>query len=469
MKSFSFFKGLSWLILLNALVKPLWIFFIDRQVQVSAGNEAYGKYFAVLNLSYVFLFLADAGLSNLLNQRVGSRQHVNTLQLVRLKGVLILIYATICIFIGWLTHITQWTFLLYVILIQSLGSVFLFLRSFITAHQYFLADAVFSVIDKLLMLVICGSIIYTSFFGKMDLVRFLQIQAICTTIAVAVAARFLWKIHGTAKADKMRMEGIIPMVIPFSLIIFLMSVHNRLDGFLLERLHFHGAQEAGIYAAAYRLLDAGNMVGYLTAFFLVPFVARHQQKAPIVQHAVLVARHGLLIFAAGLLPFVIVFAPWIQQMLYHSQDPYSSNVIRLCIVSLPGYFLVHVYGSVLTATAQLNRFISILLISVALNTGLNLLLIPVYGASGACIAAIISEYFCGFATCVIASKRCRIAVNVRSVLVYLLSTALVTVLFYFGPVAITNVWIILVIAVLICLALLAAQLGLLRKYFVSLR
>ena len=72
MKSLSFFKGLSWLIVLNLLVKPVWIFFIDRQVQNIVGHELYGKYFALLNLSYVLYFLSDAGLSSMLNQRMAS-------------------------------------------------------------------------------------------------------------------------------------------------------------------------------------------------------------------------------------------------------------------------------------------------------------------------------------------------------------------------------------------------------------
>jgi O-antigen/teichoic acid export membrane protein len=469
MKPFSFFKGLSWLILLNALVKPAWIFFIDRQLQVLAGNEAYGKYFAVLNLSYVLLFIADAGLSSLLNQRIGSQQPVNTLQLVRLKSILILIYITVCIFVGWLTHITQWQFLIYVVIIQSLSSVFVFLRSFITAHQYFVADAIFSIIDKLLMLLLCGSIMYTSFFGSMSLMLFLQIQTICTSIAVMLAGMFLLQKRINVQKRPIRMEGLVSMILPFSLIIFLMSVHNRLDGFLLERLHYDGARETGVYAAAYRLLDAANMIGYLTALFLVPFIARQQKDKAVVQEAVLTARHGLLIFVAGLVPFVLVCAPWIQQHLYHSSDPYISNVIRLCMASLPAYFLIHIYGSVLTATAQLTQFIRILLISVAINTGLNLLLIPTYGATGSCVAALLSEYFCGLATCILASRHCRIAIHLQSVLVYLLSAGLVTLLFYFGPAAITNVWIILVIAVCVCLMLLAALLGLLKKYFVSLR
>ena len=40
MKSLPFFKGLSWLILLNLLVKPAWIFLVDREVQNIVGHEA---------------------------------------------------------------------------------------------------------------------------------------------------------------------------------------------------------------------------------------------------------------------------------------------------------------------------------------------------------------------------------------------------------------------------------------------
>ena len=43
----------------------------------------------------------------------------------------------------------------------------------------------------------------------------------------------------------------------------------------LRRLHEDGAAEAGIYAAGFRLLDAFNMVGFLMAGFLLPFISRH--------------------------------------------------------------------------------------------------------------------------------------------------------------------------------------------------
>ena len=183
MKPLSFFKGLSWLLLLNLLIKPVWIFFIDRQVQNVVGNEAYGRYFAVLNLSYVLFFLADAGLSNMLNQRVAQRSDANLRQLFKIKCVLLAMYIVVCCFVGWLTHIQQWNLFFYIVLIQALTSLFIFQRSIITAHQFFTTDAWFSVVDKFLMTLICGVILYGSFSTGMSLVLFLRIQLFCTSIA----------------------------------------------------------------------------------------------------------------------------------------------------------------------------------------------------------------------------------------------------------------------------------------------
>ena len=83
MRSLSFFKGLSFLLVLNVLVKPVWIFFIDRQIQNQVGHEAYGKYFAVLSLSYILIFLADAGLTNMMNQRLANHESIHVRQYLK--------------------------------------------------------------------------------------------------------------------------------------------------------------------------------------------------------------------------------------------------------------------------------------------------------------------------------------------------------------------------------------------------
>src|SRR5829696_1250806 len=111
MKSSPFYKGLSWLFVLNLLVKPAWIFFIDRQVQNIVGHEVYGNYFALFNLSYVLFFLADAGLSNMINQRIANTIAINVQQVLKMKFIFLLIYIIVCCFIGWLTRISHWEIL----------------------------------------------------------------------------------------------------------------------------------------------------------------------------------------------------------------------------------------------------------------------------------------------------------------------------------------------------------------------
>src|SRR5690606_11979448 len=113
---------------------------------------------------------------------------------------------------------------------------------------------------------------------------------------------------------------------PFALIVFLMSVHNRLDGFLLERLHPDGNYETGMYAAAYRLLDAFLMPGNMVMAILLPFVARQFEQRKVFVDFVLNVRHFLMMLTAGIITIGFVLAPWIQNLLYEHDPVYGATV-----------------------------------------------------------------------------------------------------------------------------------------------
>ena len=55
-KPVRFYSSLGLLVLLNAIVKPFWIFAIDRQVQNVVGFEAYGVYFSLFNFQLFLVF-----------------------------------------------------------------------------------------------------------------------------------------------------------------------------------------------------------------------------------------------------------------------------------------------------------------------------------------------------------------------------------------------------------------------------
>ncbi len=452
MKPHSFFKNLSVLLALNMLVKPVWIFLIDRVVQNQLGYQVYGRYFALLNLSYVLLFIADAGLSNMLNQKLARNQAVNIRQLFFGKVFLLLLYLLACMATGLLTQIDQWQIFGYIISIQTLNSLFTFLRSIITAQQFFKTDAWFSVMDKTLVIIFCAPFLYGASFGSISLLLFLQLQLVATGISVVTALSFVLSTKININSLPQKTTAVLAQILPFTVIILLMSAHYRLDGFLLERLHINGAYEAGLYAAGYRLLDAGNMVGYLAAGFLVPFIARNFDNKNVVAQTILFTRHCLLFFGVTLACFVWVNAKWLQQLLYVENNSGAASVLRLCVAALPAYLLTHIYGSALTATSKFSSFIYLLVFSVAINVLVNLWLIPIYGASGAATAALVSQYICAIGCMVLVHQKLGIKINALSIFLTILAAALFYAIFYFGDALSINVWLTLLFAVILVLA-----------------
>lgn len=463
----TFVKNLSLLLLLNVMVKPVWILLIDRAVQNELGFAVYGQYFALLNLSYVLYFLADAGLSNLLNQQMASGKYVALDSFVRLKIGLLFAFAAACLLAGWLTGIGNWKVFVAILLIQGLNASFVFVRSIVTARQLFRADAWLSVLDKSLMILFCaGYIFLPAYFGRITLSLFLQWQILATAIATATAIILLRNTTNQQETNT-RVTVTLTRLLPFVLIILLMSAHYRLDGFLLERLHANGAYEAGVYAAAYRLLDAANMAGYLTASFLVPFVARHQYDSRLLGSTIHFIRDMLLPAGIALACFAGVYSDWLFQLLYHESSNTTALVLRLCLASLPAYFLTHIYGSVLTATNRLKTFIIILVFTVAANVVTNLLLIPTLGSAGAAWAAIGSQYLCAI-SCMMAC-RSLLPLHTSRLLLYLAGAVALTLCFASAKAQGMNVWMVLAIALILALLLVLIRRAAIQKQLTQLQ
>ncbi|HKB45351.1 MAG TPA: hypothetical protein VKC90_13210, partial [Chitinophagaceae bacterium] len=300
-----FYSSLGLLIILNVIVKPLWIFGIDRQVQNAVGMEVYGTYFSLFNLSIVFSFLLDWGLTTYFNRQLASQKenfidHAGSFLLIKL--LFAGIYTAIIFLAAWFAGIKQWNILLSVILIQVFTSLFVFFRGIITSQQWFRTDAWLSVLDKTLMIFLCGSLLYfPAVFGMMTIYKFLFTQVACTVLAMLCALGILFRRGVDFEIKNFFLnKQLFSAVIPFAVIMLLMSVHYRLDGFLLERIHPNGAYEAGVYAAAYRLLDAANMMGYLFVSFLLPYITKQWSEQKDIEAVVLGNRHLLLMFSITL-------------------------------------------------------------------------------------------------------------------------------------------------------------------------
>jgi O-antigen/teichoic acid export membrane protein len=450
-----FYSSLLLLIILNAIIKPFWIFGIDRQVQNIIGAAEYGTYFSLLNLSIVFGFLLDWGLTNFMNRELAAKKTELQQQLgsfFLLKILFAVVYTLIVTIVAVLSGVKRWDILAGVIAIQFLTFLFLFLRNIITANQWFQTDAWLSVLDKSLMILLAGGFIFfPAVFGPVNIDKFLMAQIISTTIAVIIVVVILYSNKIRFKKPELNFftRSVISSVVPFALTVFLMSVHVRADGFLLERIHPDGAHEAGIYAAAYRLLDASNMVGYLIASFFMPFIARLWSEGQPLEKTILQTRHLQVMFAITVAAIVIMLAPWLQKVLYHRYDAYSIKVLEWCLPVLIGYSFVQVYGTVMTATGSIVRFCYLNLTAVLINITLNLFLIPAYGALGCCISALFSQAFLAVATMISVNTKLKISADARSLGLYLLNALLVGAALYLLLKTSINTWFTLPIVILV--------------------
>src|SRR4051812_48284228 len=92
------------MVFVNLLIKPFWVFGIDRTVQNKLGETAYGLYFAIFNFTYLFQILLDFGLQNYNNRQVASeREKINELlpAILVFKTLLFGVYLTLCILVAY--------------------------------------------------------------------------------------------------------------------------------------------------------------------------------------------------------------------------------------------------------------------------------------------------------------------------------------------------------------------------------
>ncbi len=425
-----FYSSLAMLIVLNLVIKPVWVLGIDRQVQNAVGTEEYGHYFSLYNFSLVMGFLLDWGLTIFLNRQMAYEKEKfihKTGGLLVLKLLFAILYTAVVVLFCFITGVTRWDIVTGVIAIQILSFLFVFLRAIITAEQWFRTDSWLSVFDKTLMILLCGSLLlFPQVFGKINIHQFLRFQVISMLAAILLTFAILWrrgvKFSGSGLSSVWN-TSLFLSALPYALVVLLMAAHARLDGFMLERIYPNGAQEAGIYAASYRLLDAANMIGVLFASFVLPFIARQWSRGEEISAVVLNIRHTLVIFSVVVSVIIVFMAPWIHTLLYAHSDAYASKVLEYCIPSLVGYTLVSVYGTVMTATGHIYPFCVITLGSVIINILLNVVLIPSQGAIGSCIAALISQLASGLATLYYTHKKLKVATGYRSLLIYTFTAA----------------------------------------------
>ncbi len=416
--------NIFFLVSINLLIKPFYIFGIDRMVQNIVGKETFGIYFALFNFTYLLQIINDFGIHYYNNRNIAQHSqliHKYFPNILMLKLFLSTIYL---FFVFGLAMIFDYDIQIYHLILaiainQILVSLLFYLRSNISGLGYYRTDSIISALDKLLMIIVCGILLYVPAFSKNFQIEWF-IYAQTATLATSAFISF-WVVKRHLKVLQFKFNKAFLFLIlkesyPYALAIFLMTVYTRVDAVMIERMLSDGAAEAGIYASAYRLLDAVNMIGFLFAGLLLPMFAKLIQAKESFQELL---RLSFGLIWAGAISISIptfFFQKEIMELLYWEATPYWGEVLGYLILTFIAVSGTYIWGSLLTANGNLKKMNIIFAIGIVANIILNYFLILKFKAAGAAMATVLTQFFVLFAEMLLAVNIFQMKVNYSLIL-----------------------------------------------------
>lgn len=443
MKQKDFIFNIVLLIFLNLLVKPFWILGIDVGVQNSVGAENYGLYFAVLNFSFLFNMLLDMGITNFNNRNIARHQQllqkhlsgIITLKLL-LGAVYMAVVFAVALIIGYRGF--QLWLLFWMAINQFLNAFILYLRSNISALLMFKTDSCLSVLDRLLMILFCSILLWGGVTNEPFRIEwFVYCQTAAYTIAALTALVIV-----VAKGRVTRLSWnptfflmILKKSLPFAILFLLMSFYNRIDSVMLERMlpDGIGAFEAGIYASAFRLLDALVMIAYLFSVILLPLFSKMLKNNESITPIVKSSFSLLFLFSVTAVVLLEIFRMPVMDLLYREHVEESASIFRFLIAGIIPISFTYIFGTMLTANGNMKLLNITAIAGIVVNMTVNLLLIPRLQAVGAAIASLSTQSVVALLQVVIAFRQLKVPIKALPIVPAVIFTViLIPVVWYFS-------------------------------------
>lgn len=417
-----FLINILFLITVNLIIKPFYVFGIDLKVQNEVSN--YGMYFALMNFSYIFQIFSDLGIQQYNTRNIAQHNYLFDKyfpHLLCLKGGLSFLFIVLSFVTALLLgYQAQELYLLsFLLLNQIFITLTFFLRSNVAGLQHYRIDSFISILDKLLMIFICIPLLWGPWQEAFTIEWFVYAQTtafgLTSLIAFLITRRYLSN-RLTFKLNITLFKAILKQSIPFSLVVLLMSLYTRIDAVMIERLLYNPSTNAGIlegniYAAAYRLLDAVNMVCFLFAGLLLPMFSRMLKEKTSILPLLKLSSSVMLVITISFSIAVCFNAQDIMQFLYKDYSMSMQEVLVLLMIGFNSIGVIHIIGTLLTANGNLLQMNIVFVIGIVINIVSNYFLILTYGAVGAAISTIVTQSFVAVAELELARRQFSIPWN----------------------------------------------------------
>jgi len=451
----AFLKNLLWLQLLNWLVKPLWILWIEREIQLRMGDSWYGVYTLHFNLVLLFAVLLDAGLNTYAAREIAANGKVgHPRRMLFLRLGLGLVYVCLVLIVAQMQSGIQMQFLLYALINQVLASVVLMLRAVLQGKQRFISDSWLSVVDRLVALGVCTWMLRTftveMFASEGGVLSFqiAQFFGYATALVLGLILVF-WRGKITSESKSLASDSQdapknptqkslgdwSKEVVWFGIMALAMSIFTRIDVQMIQWLSVSrlegvadildadaikaqlaaGYAEIGLYTRGYRLLDAGLIFSALLSTQLLPLFSKRLATGDDNSEVIWMSFRLVLWVSLGAAMGAWFYGEPLINWLYHGQMElgatltqngveipqamvYSGEILnaamifKVLMLAFVPMSLVHVFGTFVTASGQMKWLASLAFVCVGINIAFNYIEIPKVGALGAATGCLITQW-----------------------------------------------------------------------------
>lgn len=411
-----FLSNLFLVLLLNVLVKPFYILGVDaeflKRLEAAHPGE-YGEYFSIVGLSFIFNIFLDLGLSNFNTREVArseghKSEHFSSI--LSVKIILIFVYLSLLfgsgMLLGYSDH--QFYLLSFLGINQVLVAFILFFRSNLSGMLKFKQDSVVSILDRVLLVIMCSLVLWGGMFEQpLSVELFVWLQTISYAITLVVVFILVLR-NGNIPRIRVFRDALGPLLrksLPYALLVLLMTIYYRTDSVMIEQMLPEGKREAALYAQGFRFLEAFSMIGFLFAGLLLPMFSKLIAEKKDVSSIVALSFKLIFSIAFVLSTGVFFYAEEIIEARFEMTGDElirSAASLQMLMICFIGMIATYIFGTLLTANGSLKALNYVAAIGVVVNLILNYFWIPVEGAYGAATASMITQLLTAIAQLILA-------------------------------------------------------------------
>lgn len=195
----------------------------------------------------------------------------------------------------------------------------------------------------------------------------------------------------------------------------LMAQYNRIDTVVIERLlpDGIGAQQSGVYAQAFRLYDAANMIAFLFAVLLLPLFSRMIKLKQSVEDLVklsfsilftvsVIAALGSYFYSHDLMVWLYPIHLDELTAVYELRIGESAYILGLLMFGFVAISAVYVFSTLLTANGSLKELNIIAAGGVIISLVINFIMVPKMQAMGSAYASLSAQFSTAIAQVIVA-------------------------------------------------------------------